>query len=97
MIAPLNNSGTTSFSYLDLKFGLGVPEGVVDNVLIQTWFKHGQRAAGASAKVAQFNAALHKFGPRGCGRLMYRNTNGRYAFTLAKKMYPDLKKFSRTL
>ena len=93
----LDNSGITSFSYLDLKSGLGVPEGVNDNVLIRTWFEHSRRAVGASAKVVRFNAALHKFGPRGCGKLTYRNTNVRYAFTLAKKMDPNPENFSRTL
>eukprot|EP00578_Thalassiosira_sp_NH16_P007954 CAMPEP_0181123974 /NCGR_PEP_ID=MMETSP1071-20121207/26214_1 /TAXON_ID=35127 /ORGANISM="Thalassiosira sp., Strain NH16" /LENGTH=755 /DNA_ID=CAMNT_0023209209 /DNA_START=163 /DNA_END=2430 /DNA_ORIENTATION=- len=91
-ISQLNDSGATSFSYLGLKFRLEVPVGgVADNVIVQTWFDHGKRAAGISGRIVQFNAALQKMGLD--GKLTYRNMNGKNAFTLTKTMDPE--KFSK--
>mmetsp|Transcript_24504 Transcript_24504/g.43959 ORF Transcript_24504/g.43959 Transcript_24504/m.43959 type:complete len:632 (+) Transcript_24504:45-1940(+) len=91
-IAQLDSSGTTSFSYLGLKFRLDVPEGVSDNIIVQTWYEHSKKAAGISGRVVQFNASLQKIGLG--GRLTFRNMNRKHAFMLTKKMDPE--KFSKT-
>lgn len=94
-IPPLNDSAKTSFDYLGITFLLEVPNCVDnDNVVIQTWFDHPRKSASISARVVQFNAALHKIGLGG-SKLTYRNINGKYAFTLTKKIDPE--KFSKTL
>ena len=92
-IPQLNDSGTTSFSYLGLKFRLDVPgASVADNVIVQTWFDHSKKAANISGRIVQFNAALQKMGLG--GKLTFRNMNGKHAFTLTKKMDPE--QFSKT-
>ena len=86
-MAPLNSSGSTSFSCLGLKIRLEVPRGINNAIIVQTWFKHSKKAAAAAIQVSKFNASLQALGLG--GKLTFRSTNRKHMFVLATKMNPD--------
>lgn len=101
-IPRLDDTGTSSFAYLGIKFKLEVPDAVggvgalPDNdtniFYIQTTFEHSKKAAGISTRIVEWNKALQEIGLG--GKLTFRNSKGSYNFALASKDM-DPGKFSR--
>lgn len=87
-LSQLDSLGMTSFLYTDLKFRLDVPGGIANNVIIQTWYEDNKRATEISSLVVRFNTSLQKIGVG--GRLTFRKINGKYVFSLTKKVDPEL-------
>jgi hypothetical protein len=86
-ISQLDNTGTTTFLYSQLKYRLDVPNALSNNVIIQTWYKQRSKQAivignSISTLISKFNAMLQKTGVD--GRLTFRNVNGKYVFSLTK-------------
>ena len=91
IINRLDSSGNASFTYKGLNYTLQVPDGLCNNILIQTWFDQDRKAAGISARVVEWNRSLQEIGLG--GKLTFRNIKGKFAFTLTREMKPE--KFSK--
>ena len=86
-ISQLDNTGTTTFLYSQLKYRLDVPNALSNNIIIQTWYEQSSKQAivignSISTLISKFNASLQKTGVD--GRLTFRNVNGKYVFSLTK-------------
>lgn len=86
-ISQLDNTGTTTFLYSQLKYRLDVPNALANNITIQTWYEQSSKQAivignSISTLISKFNASLQKTGVD--GRLTFRNVNGKYVFSLTQ-------------
>ncbi|KAL3805154.1 hypothetical protein HJC23_003382 [Cyclotella cryptica] len=84
-MSTLDNYGTTSFSYLGIKFKLEVSE--AKSFTVQTIFDQNKKAASISSRLVDWNKALQEVGLG--GKLTFRNVNGKFTFTLSKNMEPE--------
>jgi len=84
-MSSLDNNGTSSFSYLDIKFKLEVSE--VNSYSIQTLFDHNKKAANISIRLVEWNKGLQEMGLG--GKLTFRNTKGTFVFSFDKKIEPE--------
>lgn len=87
IIKRLDSSGNSSFTYKGLDYTLQVPEGLSNNVIVQTWFDQDKKAACISARIVEWNRSLQERGLG--GKLTFRNVKGRFAFTLTREMKPE--------
>merc|ERR1712151_933287 len=87
----LNDEGSTTFSYLGIKFKL---EASSHSFTVSTVFAHNKRSAAISSRLVEWNKALQEIGLG--GKLTFRAVNGSFTFCLTRPMEPEEFK-SRTL
>ncbi|KAL7519010.1 hypothetical protein ACHAWX_003809 [Stephanocyclus meneghinianus] len=84
-MSTLDNDGTTSFSYLGIKFKLEVSD--AKSFTVRTVFDQNKKAASISSRLVDWNKALQEVGLG--GKLTFRNVNGKFTFSLSKNMEPE--------
>jgi len=84
-LSTLDNDGTTSFSYLGIKFKLEVSD--AKSFTVQTVFDQNKKAASISSRLVDWNKSLQEVGLG--GKLTFRNVNSKFTFCLSKNMEPE--------